>query len=46
MRQPLLLFVVIPPSPVGLGHLVYQFAEAATKLHIKNIFDAVRVLTH
>jgi hypothetical protein len=33
----LLLFRVVPPSPGGAGHLVYQFAEAATKLKIKNI---------
>ena len=25
---------------VGLGNLVYQFGEAATKLSIKNVFDA------
>jgi len=44
--QPLLLFVVIPPLPVGLGCSVYQFAEAATKLNIKNVFDAVRAFAH
>jgi len=42
----LLLFRVVPPSPGGAGHLVYQFAEAATKLKIKNIFGVVRTLTH
>jgi hypothetical protein len=41
-----LLSPVVPPSPVGLDCLVYQFAEAQTKLNIKNIFDAVRIFTH
>src|SRR5262249_61999956 len=45
-RLPLLLFPVVPPSPLGPGCLVYQFAEAVTKLNIKNILDAVRALTH
>src|SRR5262249_54796612 len=40
------LLFVIPPLPVGLGCSVYQFAEAATKLNIKNVFDAVRAFTH
>ena len=38
-----LLFPVVPPSPGGAGHFVYQLAEAAPKL--KNIFDAVIALT-
>jgi hypothetical protein len=29
-----------------LGESVYQFAEAATKLSIKDVFDAVRTFTH
>jgi hypothetical protein len=37
---------VVPLPPVGLDRLVYQFAEAETKLNIKNIFDAVRTFTH
>ena len=31
---------------VRLGESVYQFAEAATKLSIKDVFDAVRTFTH
>jgi hypothetical protein len=40
-----LLFSVVPRSPGGAGHFIYQLAEAAPKLKIKNIFDAVRALT-
>jgi hypothetical protein len=29
-----------------LGHSIYQFAEAATKLSIKDVFDAARTFTH
>ena len=29
-----------------LGHSIYQFAEAATKLSIKDVFDAGRTFTH
>jgi hypothetical protein len=43
---PLSLFPVVPPPPVGLDCLVYQFAEAETKLKIKYIFNAVRTVTH
>src|SRR5262245_27489228 len=32
--------------PVRLGHSNHQFAEAATKLRIKDVFDAVRIFTH
>jgi hypothetical protein len=47
MRLPLLLIPVVPPSPVGPGRrLMYHSAEAVAKLNIKNIFDAVRALTH
>ena len=28
------------PSAIRLGDLVYQIGEAATKLSIKNVFDA------
>jgi hypothetical protein len=31
---------------VRLSHSIYQFAEAATKLTIKDVFDAVRTFTH
>ena len=46
MRLPILLFPVVPPSPGGPGRLVYHSAEAVAKLSIKNIFAAVRALTH
>jgi ATP-dependent DNA ligase len=29
-----------------LGHSIYQFAEAAAKLSIKDVFDGVRTFTH
>jgi hypothetical protein len=46
MRLPLLFIPVVPPSPVGPGRLVYHSAEAVAKLSIKNIFAAVRALSH
>ena len=33
-------------SKFGSHAPVYQFGEAATKLSIKDVFDAVRALTH